>query len=128
MNNFSFTGNLGNAAEQKFIPSGDSIVSFSVAVKSGFGKNESTMWVRCQLWGKRGESVLPYLNKGQLVGVTGELSNREWKDKEGQQKFSLELRVNDVTLLGKSDGTAPEKQPANSKPSFDDLGDDIPFN
>jgi single-strand DNA-binding protein len=135
MNVFSFTGNLGNQAEQRYTQGGDSIVSFSVAVKSGFGDKAVTTWVRCTMFGKRGESVLPYLNKGQLVGVSGEFSAREWDDKEGQKRTSVEVRVNDLTLLGgKSDSanTPAQKAPdsANShkpKPQFDDLGDDCPF-
>src|SRR5574343_231594 len=103
MNVFSFTGNLGNQAEQRYTQGGDSIVSFSVAVKSGFGDKAVTTWVRCTMFGKRGESVLPYLNKGQLVGVSVEFSARKWDDKEGNKRTSIEVRVNDLTLLGKSE-------------------------
>lgn len=132
MNNWSFIGNLGKDAEQRFTPSGDSVVSFSVGVKAGFGDKATTTWARCQMWGKRGESVLPYLTKGQLVGISGEVNMREWQDKEGQKRANLEVRVNDLTLLGKKDSTsqpAPQRQ-SSSQPtggSFDDLGDDIPF-
>ena len=132
MNNWSFTGNLGKDAEQRFTQNGDSVVSFSVGVKAGFGDKATTTWAQCQMWGKRGESVLPYLTKGQLVGVNGEVSMREWQDKEGQKRANLEVRVNDLTLLGKKDGAsqpAPQRH-ASSQPtgdSLDDLGDDIPF-
>ena len=132
MNNWSFTGNLGKDAEQRFTQNGDSVVSFSVGVKAGFGDKATTTWAQCQMWGKRGESVLPYLTKGQLVGVNGEVSMREWQDKEGQKRANLEVRVNDPTLLGKKDGAsqpAPQRD-ASSQPtgvSLDDLGDDIPF-
>jgi single-strand DNA-binding protein len=134
MNVFCFTGNLGNQAEQRFTQGGDSVVNFNVAVKAGFGDKAITTWVRCNLWGKRGESVLPYLNKGQLVGITGELANREYQDKDGQKRTSLEVRVNELTLLGAKPESnrhddnyeqAPAKD--NPKPSFDDLGSDIPF-
>ena len=130
MNNWNFTGNLGNDAEQKYTAGGDSVVSFSVGVKSGFGEKATTTWARCQMWGKRGESVLPYLTKGQLVGISGEVNMREWQDKEGQKKQSLEVRVNDLTLLGKKDGQQNQAQPLQErkpKPKFDDLGDDVPF-
>lgn len=140
MNVFCFTGNLGNQAEQRFTPSGDSLVTFSVAVKAGFGDKAVTTWVRCNMWGKRGESVLPYLGKGQVVGVTGELTNREY-EKDGQTRTSLEVRVNDLTLLGgkqerseSSDRSAPAPSPAKreqkaapAKNSFDDFDSDIPF-
>ena len=65
------TGNIGKDAEQRFTPGGDSIVTFSLPVKSGYGDKAKTSWVRCSMFGKRGESVLPYLLKGSLVGVSG---------------------------------------------------------
>lgn len=124
MNVWSFTGNLGGDADQRHTAGGDSVVSFSVGVKSGFGEKASTTWAKCSMFGKRGESVLPYLLKGQLVGVSGELSNREWQDKEGQKRMSLEVRVNDLTLLG-SKGDKPAKQA--KEPSYAGHEDDIPF-
>lgn len=106
MNSWAFTGNLGQDSEQRFTPNGDSIVSFSVGVKSGFGDKATTTWARCSMFGKRGDSVAPYLLKGQLVGITGELSAREWVDKEGLKRTSIEVRVSDLTLLGKRDSGA----------------------
>jgi len=129
MNVFTFSGNLGRDAEQRYTAGGDSAVSFSVAVKSGFGDKAVTSWIKCNLWGKRGESVMPYLKKGQLVGVSGEFSAREWQDKEGgQTKISNEVRVNDVQLLG---GRPQEQATETAKPSRPaparDFSDDVPF-
>lgn len=134
MNAWNFTGNVGKDAEQRFIPSGESIVSFSVAVKSGYGDKALTTWVRCAMWGKRGEAVLPYLKKGQLVGVSGEAALREY-EKDGVTKSSLEVRVNDLTLLGKAEPRATNSAPAPQAPANDrnsggglaDMIDDIPF-
>lgn len=142
MNSWNFTGNIGNAAEQRHTPSGDSVVQFSVAVKSGYGEKEVTTWTKCSLWGKRGESVASYLTKGQLVGVTGEVTLREFTDKDGVKRTSLDVRVNDITLLGNKRDHAPSSSnnaniPAQTRaPSanstdagggFADMADDIPF-
>lgn len=138
MNNWNFTGNLGRDAEQRFTQSGDSVVSFSVGVKSGFGDKATTTWANCSMFGKRGESVAPYLKKGLLVGVCGEASLREWTDKEGNKRQNLDVRVNDLTLLGKKDddphqyGAAKETKPQRNaqggqKASIADTEDDIPF-
>lgn len=129
MNNWNFTGNLGKEAESRYLPNGDAVVSFSVAVKSGYGDKALTTWVRCSMFGKRGEAVAQYLTKGQLVGVSGEACLRPWKDKEGNEKQSLEVRVNDLTLLGKSEGAG--SKPASAQPDkpasgFEDF-DDAPF-
>lgn len=134
MNSWNFTGNLGRDAEQRFAPSGTAVVSFSVGVKTGFGDKEKTTWANCAMFGKRAESVAAYLKKGALVGIVGEVDHREYQDKEGQKRYSLDVRVNDLTLLGsKSDRSesAPEKpQQRNAqgapKASIDD-SDEIPF-
>jgi len=135
LNVFNFTGNLGKDCEQRFIASGESVVQFSVAVKSGFGDKSVTTWVRCSYWGKRSDGVKSYLLKGQLVGISGELTLKEFTNKEGQKQSSLEVRVNDLTLLGKADhDSAPAQRPApkpQAEPSgasdFSDFSDDIPF-
>lgn len=145
MNVWSFTGNLGADSESRFTPGGDAVVSFSVGVKSGYGDKATTTWARCQMWGNRGQSVAPYLTKGQLVGVSGEVSLREYES-QGSKRFSLDVRVNDLTLLGKrgegvergdagqprqSQQSAPRQQPAQRQPAdsggFGDFDDDIPF-
>lgn len=104
MNSWNFTGNLGGDAETKLLPNGDALVSFSVGVKAGFGERASTTWARCSMFGKRGQAVAEFLTKGQLVGVVGELSAREWTANDGTKRTSIEVRVADLTLLGKRDG------------------------
>ena len=134
MNIWNFTGNLGNAAEQRFTTAGDSVVNFSVAVKSGYGDKAVTTWANCQMWGKRGESVLPYLTKGALVGVSGETTLRKYDKKDGGEGFSLDVRVNDLTLLGSKSSNEPEKDaPAKAAPAngvseqHKNFEDDIPW-
>ena len=131
MNAWQFTGNIGKDAESRFLPNGDPVVSFSVGVKSGYGEKATTTWARCAMFGKRAESVSQYLTKGQLVGISGEVTLREWNDKEGQKRNSLEVRVNDLTLLGKKDGqqaAQPRQQaPAPQQAGSMDMDDDIPF-
>ena len=136
MNVFTCTTRCYKDAEQRFTQGGDSIVTFKGAVDAGYGQNKTTSWIKFNMWGKRGESVLPYLKDKTQVCVSGELANREYTDKEGQKRYSLEVRVNELTLVGgKQDGAAPSERPAQSAPekaktppSFDDLGDDVPFN
>lgn len=100
MNNWSFTGNLGRDAETKYVGE-SSVTEFSVAVKSGYGDKATTTWAKCAMWGDRGEKVAQYLTKGQAVGIVGELTLREYTKKDGGNGASLEVRVSDMTLLGK---------------------------
>lgn len=94
MNVFTFCGNLGKDCRTGSA-GGTNVVNFSVAVKSGYGQNEQTLWLDCSLWGKRGESLAQYLTKGQKVVVSGELGTR---DHEG--KTYLTCRVSEITLAG----------------------------
>jgi single-strand DNA-binding protein len=135
MNVWNFTGNVGKA-DMRYLPSGESILAFSVAVSSGYGDKKQTTWANCSLFGKRAESLQQYIQKGQTVGVSGEVTLRPWTDKEGQQRHNLEVRVNDLTLLGSrpsetsasavpqsgSDGQEPGGSAMNG-----DFDDDIPF-
>ncbi len=100
MNNFIFTGNLGQNAEVKYTQSGGAVCNFSVAVKSGYGEREKTNWVRCSMFGKKAEGQLPqYLLKGTQVAVSGELSLEEWEGQNGKGA-ALALNVRDIDLIG----------------------------
>lgn len=128
MNVFICTGNLGNNAEQRATKSGDAVTQFNVAFTSGFGDKKQTTWMRCTMWGKRGESLAPYLIKGQQVCVSGEISLHTWQ-KDGVDKTSLEMRVNDVTLVG-GKATGVENKPPQQKASAatdEFYSDSIPF-
>lgn len=103
------TGRLGSDAEVKTLTSGDKIMVFNVAVdksyKSKTGeKVEKTIWARCTKW-NIGESTLPnYLKKGTLVYVEGEPGASAYTDKDGVAKSSLEIKINEIELLGKAAG------------------------
>lgn len=133
MNVWNFVGRIAADAELKHV--GDSTVTeFRCAVDSGWGDRKATTWVRCNMWGKRGEAVTPYLLKGGQVAVSGELTNREYDKNDGTKGYSLEVRVNELTLVGGKKETTPAQKPPPAKPAqqaaaepdgFTD--DDIPF-
>ena len=133
MNSITIAGQLGRDAEVRFLPNGDPVANFSVADSQG--KDKDAIWWNCQLFGKRAESLGQYLTKGQSVTITGSVSQRKYTDKNGVEKISTDVRVNDVALQGgKRDETprqaAPQRQQA-SKPSnrggFEDMDSEIPF-
>lgn len=129
MNVFTFSGNLGSNAEQRTTGSGTNILQFSVAVSSGYGDRKKTNWVRCSLFGKRGESLAPYLIKGQQVVVSGEASLHEW-EKDGVTNKSLEVNVSDVTLVGGKPQQSAQQQAPQTQQSTGGMGDfddSIPF-
>ena len=100
MNNWNFTGNLGNPAEVKYLANGTPVCEFSVAVKSGYGDKEKTNWVRCAMFGKKAEGQLPsYLQKGTQVAISGELELQEWEGQNGKGA-ALSVRVENLDLIG----------------------------
>lgn len=142
MNIWSFTGNLGKDSEVVYLPSGEPICKFSVAVKSGYGEKQKTTWANCSIYGKQAASTLPdYLTTGTQVAISGEVCLEEWEN-NGVKNKALKVNVLKIDLIGSSQGkNAPQNyKPANqsaSKPAqsaqhsppagFDDFEDSIPF-
>ena len=105
-------GNLTADAEVRFTPAGKQVLTFNLADNQGFGDNKTATFWRCQLWGERGDKLAPYLKKGNQTCVTGEASLRYYKDKQGDEKGSLEIRVNDVWLIGGKEASESEHRAA----------------
>jgi single-strand DNA-binding protein len=131
MNVYTFSGNIGSNAEMRATKSGTELCQFSVAVNSGYGDRKKTMWVKCTMFGKRGQSLAPYLLKGSKVVVSGEASLNEWEGKNGT-RTDLEVNVNDVTLVdSRQQGSQSQSAPAQTsahesvQDGFEDS--DIPF-
>lgn len=141
LNKYLFHGTIGGDAEVRVLDNGNSVISFSVAIsekwtdKSG-EKKEKTHWVKCNKWVSVGGStkIADYLKKGQQVIIEGVPSASAFKDKEGNAKASLEVKVNELTFAGsgkKSDsgGSEPSYQHTSpQEPAFDGTAtDDLPF-
>lgn len=143
-------GHLGRDPETRYLPSGDAVANFSVAVtekwKSKEGdKKESTTWYRINAFGKLAEICGQYLAKGSQVMIVGKMQERAWQDKDGQERKSWELRAETMQILGgrpehstsghetgaeravRKSGGAPNNRSAQgaTPDAFDE--DDIPF-
>lgn len=123
MNSWNFIGRVGHDGEFRVTTSGKSVLSFSVAVDSGFGQQKKTTWARVTVWGNRAESLAQYVLKGNQIGVTGDVSLNEFTTKEGVKQYNLDVNASDVTLI-KSANSADKAQPTPMP--YED--DDIPFN
>lgn len=113
MINVTVAGRLGKDAETRQAGN-SSVTGFSVAGDTGFGDRKQSHWFNCSLWGKRGEAMQQYLNKGQEVVVIGEYSEREYNGKQYK-----ELNVLDVKLMGgsQSQGQKQNQQQGNPQQS-----------
>jgi single-strand DNA-binding protein len=125
MNVITIAGQLGRAAEVKHLNSGDAICNFSIA--DSMGKDKGTIWWNCSLFGKRAESLAPYLVKGQAVTVSGTVSEREWTDKDGAKRKSMDVRVNDVALQGGRRDSDEPRQEARERVVEPIVDEDLPF-
>lgn len=119
MQTITVAGRVGKDAELRRTQSGDGVCSFTVAVDQRDGREKTTNWWRCTIWGKRGEALAPYLLKGASVTVSGEFSASEYEGKP-----QLNIRVNEVALQGgRNEGGSPQR--AATPPA--DLGGDEGF-
>lgn len=124
----TISGRIGADATTRNVRDND-VTSFNVAVDQGYGDNKTTNWFRVSAWGKKGAGACPYLLKGGIVTVVGEL---EFDTYEGKPQYNI--RASDFTLPAKQSGGAASsgrdqgRGGGGSSPrGFDDDEDDIPF-
>jgi single-strand DNA-binding protein len=127
MKNLTIAGRLTKDAATRDVGT-DKVTAFSVAVDDRAGKEKTTKFFECSLWGKRGETLAQYLTKGSSVAVSGDFGTREYDG-----KTYLTLRAEQVTLLGgkpaasdADEGFSGPAGKASAKESYD-LDDSVPF-
>lgn len=110
VNKVILVGNLGRDAELRYTPGGAPVATLNMATtevwndKASGQKQEKTEWHRVVLWGKSAESLQEYLTKGKQIYVEGRLQTRKWQDKDGNDKYTTEIRGDRIVLLGGGGG------------------------
>ena len=105
VNKVILVGNLGRDAELRYTPGGSPVATINLATteiwndKAG-QRQEKTEWHRVVLWGKTAESLNEYLTKGKQIYVEGRLQTRQWDDKDGNKRYTTEIKADRITLLG----------------------------
>jgi single-strand DNA-binding protein len=153
VNKVILVGNLGADPETRYMPSGDAIANIRLATtdtwkdKATGEKKEQTEWHRVAFFGKLAEIAGQYLKKGSQVYIEGSLRTRKWQDKDGQDRYTTEIRADTMQMLGSRQGMGdappreappaggarrqePEGAPSGGGSSgggFGDMDDDIPF-
>jgi single-strand DNA-binding protein len=160
VNKVIIVGNLGRDPEMRTFPSGDQVANVTVATtdkwkdKQTGEMKEATEWHRIIFSGRLAEIAGQYLRKGSQVYVEGSLRTRKWTDQSGVEKYSTEIRADQMQMLGNRQGgqqggyeqggypSAPAPAPRSAAPrpaaprpapapraasGFDDMDDDIPF-
>ena len=147
VNKVILVGNLGRDAELRYTPGGAPVATLNLATTEvwndkGGQKQEKTEWHRVVLWGKSAESLNEYLVKGKQIYVEGRLQTRQWDDKDGNKRYTTEIRGDRVVLLSSGGGggagggggrsqsrgaSAPMDEPVGGEPGSELTDDDIPF-
>ena len=145
VNKVTLVGNLGKDPETRRMTSGDPIVNFSLATsetwrdKASGERKERTEWHRVVIFNKNlAEVAEKYLRKGSKVYLEGALQTRKWTDKDGQEKYSTEVVLQNFrgelvmldTKGGGEGGGGRERMGASEAPaSFqrEEMDDEIPF-
>lgn len=161
VNKVILVGNLGRDPEVRTFPNGDRVANVTIATtdkwkdKQSNEMREATEWHRIVFNGRLAEIVEQYLRKGAQIYVEGSLRTRKWTDKDGIEKYTTEIRADQMQMLGSRQGmgepshaedegaygrpaparapAAPARAVASAAPAarppsgFDDMDDDIPF-
>ena len=114
---------MGKDVDLKYIQSGKSVASFTLAVSDNFNK-EKTHWINCTVWGKQAESCSQYIGKGSLVAVDGRINTRDYENNEGRKVYITEVVADSVQFLdSKKSGDKSVDKPNDT--SWDDIGKEI---
>lgn len=141
-------GNLGADPEIRYMQNGDAVATLSIATveawKDAQGQpQERSEWHRVTLYRKLAEIAGQYLKKGAKVYIEGRLQTRKWQDKTGQDRYTTEIIVNEMQMLGGNPGQGdsgqgqrpqgqqrPQQRQAEPEPQHGGMPDfdtDIPF-
>jgi single-strand DNA-binding protein len=118
-NKITIVGNLGKDPELRYTPQGTAVCSFTMATnekrkdKNGM-QQDFTTWFRITVWGKQAETVSKYLSKGRSVYVEGRLHIEEWQDRDGKQRYTLEVNATDVHFIDSASGAGGEGIPVRA--------------
>jgi single-strand DNA-binding protein len=109
VNKVILIGNLGRDSELRYTPGGAAVATLNMATTEVWNdkqgqKQEKTEWHRIIVWGKQAESLQEYLTKGKQIYVEGRLQTRQWDDKDGNKRYTTEIKADRITLLGGGGG------------------------
>ena len=136
VNKVILVGNLTKDTEVRFMPNGEAVANFSIAVnetwkdKAGV-KQERAEFVNIVAYRKLAEICGEYLKKGNPVYVEGKMQTRKW-DKDSVTRYSTEVIINEMQMLGTKGATSETAEPQSAqsdgvKEAFDNFDDDIPY-
>lgn len=125
LNKVVLIGNLGNDPEVRSTTGGNRVATFSLATSRSWNdasgsKQEKTEWHRCVVWNTKSSQladiVEKYVKKGDKLYVEGRIEYRQWQDKENQTRYSTEINVREMIMLGGGKGSGGDFDAGESAP------------
>ena len=121
-NRIILLGNLTRDIELRYTNSGMAIAKTAIATNRRFKtqtgeQKEEVCFIDITLFGRAAEIANQYLNKGSKVLVEGRLVFEQWVDASGNKRSKHSVAVDNLQMLGRSEGTAPTQQPSYTQPS-----------
>lgn len=110
VNKVILVGNLGNDPEVRYMPNGNAVANLSLATSESWKdqqgqQQDRTEWHRLTMYRKLAEIAGEYLKKGSQIYVEGKLQTRKWQDQQGQDRYTTEIIVDQMQMLGGSGGS-----------------------
>ena len=111
VNKVILVGNLGNDPEVRYMPNGNAVANLSLATSESWKDQqgqpqERTEWHRLTMYRRLAEIAGEYLKKGSQIYVEGKLQTRKWQDQQGNDKYTTEIIVDQMQMLGGRGGEA----------------------
>ena len=111
INKVILVGNLGQDPELRYTGTGTAVCNMRVATNEAYkdadgNMVEKTEWHSVVAWGRLGEICAEYLKKGSQVYFEGSLQTRSWDDKDGNTRYTTEIKVREMMMLGGRGGAA----------------------
>ncbi len=106
INKVILVGNLGQDPETRYMPSGSAVTNFTVATNESWKdkqtgeQKERTEWHKVVMFDRLAEIAAEYLRKGSQVYIEGKLQTRKWQGQDGQDRYTTEIRANEMQMLG----------------------------
>lgn len=105
VNKVILVGTLGANPESRTFPNGGSVCQFSIATSEKWQNKQTGDWIEQTEWhrivanNRLGEIAQQYLKKGSKVYIEGSLRTRKWNDQNGQERYSTEVRADNLQML-----------------------------
>ena len=121
VNKVILVGRLGKDPELRFMPNGEAVTNATIATSENWkdkngDRQEKSEWHNLTFYRKLAEIAGGYLKKGSMVYIEGKITTRKWQDKEGKDRYTTDIIVDEMQMLGgKADGKADER-PAKPTP------------